>query len=72
MATLLGVTTSTVSSGTVPPLDWHSPQKNDTRKNAQQAPQDVQGEVDMVNGSIGGWRAWRAIYHHCLLAPILM
>lgn len=54
IATRLGVTSSTVSSGTVPPLDWHSPQKNETRKNAQQAPQDVHGEVDIFSGSIGG------------------
>jgi hypothetical protein len=53
MATKFGVTTSTVSSGTVPPLDSHSPQKKDTRKNAQQAPQDVQGEADIVTDSKG-------------------
>ena len=49
MATLDGDIWITRSSGTVPPADWHSPQKNDTRKCAQQAPQVKHGfELDMM------------------------
>ncbi|CAI8946483.1 hypothetical protein EMIT093MI4_70105 [Pseudomonas sp. IT-93MI4] len=39
MATRLGVIWVTSSSGTVPPEEAHSPQKKDTRKWEQQAPQ---------------------------------
>ena len=47
----------------------HSPKKKDTRKNAQQAPQEVQGETDIYTNSEGfslrfGFAL--AIYHHCL------
>ena len=51
MATRCGVISTTCSSGTSPPADWHSPQKNDTRKCAQQAPQVKQGLLsDMIEG----------------------
>ncbi|CAI8932172.1 hypothetical protein EMIT0P260_60125 [Pseudomonas sp. IT-P260] len=39
IATRLGLICVTSSSGTVPPEEAHSPQKKDTRKWEQQAPQ---------------------------------
>jgi hypothetical protein len=43
IATRVGLICTTRSSGTKPPADVHSPQKKDTRKNPQQAPQFKQG-----------------------------
>ena len=50
IATRLGLIDATRSSGTVPPDEAHSPQKKDTRKWEQQAPQFRHGLTsDMVD-----------------------
>lgn len=49
IATKVELIATTASSGTLPPADWHSPQKKDTRKCAQHAPQVKQGlGFDMI------------------------
>jgi hypothetical protein len=54
IATRLGVICATSSSGTVPPADEHSPQKKDTRKWEQQAPQFRHGLASDMGGGIKG------------------
>lgn len=49
IATKVALIGATTLSGTEPPADSHSPQKKDTRKKAQHAPQVKQGLLsDMI------------------------
>jgi hypothetical protein len=52
IATRLGLICTTASSGTSPPAETHSPQKKDTRKYPQQAPQFKQGLVSDMMGRL--------------------
>ncbi|CAI8869634.1 conserved hypothetical protein [Pseudomonas serboccidentalis] len=54
IATRLGLICVTSSSGTVPPEDEHSPQKKDTRKWEQQAPQFRHGLTSDIREGIKG------------------
>ncbi|CAI8902097.1 hypothetical protein EMIT0P395_30007 [Pseudomonas sp. IT-P395] len=54
IATRLGLICVTSSSGTVPPEDEHSPQKKDTRKWEQQAPQFRHGLTSDMGEGIKG------------------
>lgn len=56
IATRVGLICTTRSSGTVPPDEAHSPQKKDTRKYEQQAPQLRHGlasDIGIIDKKVG-------------------